>query len=119
MSRVLLCAALALTVSALSAADDDKAAKKETIKGKIMKVGPSAHLIVVSSEVNKKPKNRQLTLLNDTKFTFYTSAGKKEVTWRKAAYKVKALKEGAAVTAVTDGKGQATEVRVGTPSKDN
>jgi hypothetical protein len=117
MSRLLLCAALAVSLSALAPAEDTKAAKKETIKGKIRKVDPSAHLIVVGYEVNKVPKQRQLKLLTDTKFTFHTSAGKKEVKGRKEAYKVKALKENASVTAVTDGKDRALEVEVGKASK--
>src|SRR5262249_27381100 len=110
MLRHLLCAALALALSAgaLPADDEKKPGKKgETVTGRIKKVDPSAHMIIVTVGETKEPPDRQFILRKDTKFVFYSGAGKKQkAASRLEAYKNEDFKEGARVTVVTDGPGK-------------
>lgn len=86
--------------------------------GTIKKVDPSALrlTIAIKNKDKKPPADREFAVGPATKFIFYPGAEKKEVTG-KDVFKVEQLKEGAAVMVFSDGKGNATEVRVGMPPK--
>lgn len=111
-----------LVVSLAAAAEDkkDEGKKQETVEGKIMKVDPSGHRITVLLKETKKkvePLEREFPLDPTTKFIFFLGTQKKEVT-RLEAYKNVQFKEGARVTVVSDRRGRALEVRIGSPSKE-
>jgi hypothetical protein len=117
---VLVAGLLAAGLSAAAAEEKGEAKKGETVEGTIMKVDPSAHRLTVLLKERKakpEPPQREFTLGAATRFVFLTGAKKTEVT-RQEAYKHEQLKEGARVAVVTDGVGRATEVRVGTPTKE-
>jgi hypothetical protein len=105
-----------VAVSAGPALTQDTKSGKEAIKGKIKKVDPTAHMLLVTLEGKKVPPDRQFQLPESTRFVFYSGSGKKEMS-RKEAYANKELKEGARVSVFTDREGKAAEVRVGTPPR--
>lgn len=95
------------------------AKKGETVKGKLMKVDPSAHRLTVHISEKKTPNDREFDTDERTKFVFFApggGGGKKELVG-KNGYRSKDLKENARVTILTDAQGKVTEVRVGEPVK--
>jgi len=115
MLSSVVCVALALTLAGGLEAEDKKPDKKaETVKGTIKKVDPSARQLMIS--IGEKDADRMFDIPVGTKFVFFSSTGKKELTAREA-FKNEQLKEGARVEVVADSAGKATEVRVGTPAK--
>jgi len=131
MSRLLLCAALALLLPAALPAQGEKQGKEkdgdtakqgkekegETVEGRVRKVDPSAHLIHVKPRGKKDPPERMLKVLDSTVFLFAGEGDKGEKRYKgKEVYKDKRLAEGAEVKARLDAKGRLLEVRV-TPRK--
>jgi hypothetical protein len=123
MSRLLLCAALALASPAALAAQDEKQGKAkekegDTIEGKIRKVDPSAHLLHIDPKGKTTPSERILKVLDSTVFIFEDGdKGEKRVKG-KEAYKDKRLAERAEVKVRIDAKDRLLEVRVAHRGKD-
>jgi len=107
---------LALSIGNVSNAREDKkpSTKADTLNGVIKKVDPSAHMLIVTVNINKTPADREIKLTDTTRFVF--GSGKAErVMVGKAAYKNERLKERARVSIVLDGEGRAAEVRISPP----
>jgi hypothetical protein len=116
MLRPLLSAALVLALSAITAGEGP-AKKAEPVRGTIKKVDPSAGRLHVTVEGKSALPERDFTLGPATRFLFLSPGPRRAVTG-KAAYKDARLREGARVEVLADGKGRATEVRVGTPARE-
>ncbi len=114
MLRMLLCAVIALPLAAVAGEEKPPLGTKETLKGVIKKVDPSAQQLIVKIPGKKAVPDRMLDILPSTRFVFQSGSDKKELVGKKA-FAEKRLAENAEVTVFLNAEGRPIEVHVRPP----
>ncbi|MFO0966356.1 MAG: hypothetical protein U0793_12335 [Gemmataceae bacterium] len=102
---------LAIVALVTTSGEAGKAVKSQMVKGTIKSVDPGKDLLVVNQKVKKEIVDRELSILDTTKFVVVTGADKKEVTG-KDGLQLLVGKEGSSVQIKCDKDVNVLEVKV-------